>query len=106
MALRYINKVLYLVSAACLALSCVGNQPFDTRVEKILHEINNPNSDYVVVISHRGDWRNYPENSKQFSGKSRFCYIFYISESTSFRDRLIVYITKKPAHRTGFGFIS
>ena len=33
------------------------------RAERILEEINNPNSEYVVVISHRGDWRNYPENS-------------------------------------------
>ena len=26
----------------------------------ILHD---PSSDYVVVVAHRGDWRNYPENS-------------------------------------------
>ena len=32
-------------------------------MEKILAEINDPDSRYVVVISHRGDWRNYPENS-------------------------------------------
>lgn len=29
----------------------------------ILDQINDPESEYVVVISHRGDWRNYPENS-------------------------------------------
>lgn len=29
----------------------------------ILAQINDPNSEYVIVISHRGDWRNYPENS-------------------------------------------
>ena len=39
------------------------DQKYDTRVEKILAEINDPDSKYVVVISHRGDWRNYPENS-------------------------------------------
>ena len=25
--------------------------------------LNDPSTDYVVVVSHRGDWRNYPENS-------------------------------------------
>lgn len=33
------------------------------RAEEILAHINDPQSDYVVVISHRGDWRNFPENS-------------------------------------------
>ena len=36
---------------------------YATRVEKILAELNNPESDYILVVSHRGDWRNYPENS-------------------------------------------
>lgn len=34
-----------------------------TRAERILREIRNPKSKYVVVVAHRGDWRNYPENS-------------------------------------------
>lgn len=47
-----------------LLLSCSSGEPvYKTRVEKILAEINNPHSDYVLVVSHRGDWRNYPENS-------------------------------------------
>ena len=29
----------------------------------ITAQIHDPNSKYVVVICHRGDWRNYPENS-------------------------------------------
>ena len=52
--------------AAAVLLSCsshVQKIEYATRTEKILAEINDPNSDYVVVISHRGDWRNYPENS-------------------------------------------
>ncbi|SCM57491.1 glycerophosphodiester phosphodiesterase family protein [Petrimonas mucosa] len=39
-----------------------ATQPVN-RAERILEEIHNPKSDYVVVIAHRGDWRNYPENS-------------------------------------------
>lgn len=36
-----------------------------TRAEKILKELRNPKSDYVIVAAHRGDWRNFPENSLQ-----------------------------------------
>ena len=43
--------------------SCAQQPQYANRAEKILAEINDPNSEYVVVISHRGDWRNYPENS-------------------------------------------
>ena len=49
--------------AALMAVSCAPKEQYANRAEKILAEINDPNSDYVVVISHRGDWRNYPENS-------------------------------------------
>ena len=33
------------------------------RAEAIVAEIHNPASKKVLVASHRGDWRNYPENS-------------------------------------------
>lgn len=55
---------LFLAACAVFTLASCGQQPkYATRVEKILAEINDPGSDYVMVISHRGDWRNYPENS-------------------------------------------
>ena len=59
------KNVLILISAmaALLAVSCAPKPQYANRAEKILAEINDPNSEYVVVISHRGDWRNYPENS-------------------------------------------
>lgn len=59
----YIKNVAFVFCIAFLVNSCTQQQAFDTRTDKILHEINDPNSDYVVVASHRGDWRNYPENS-------------------------------------------
>lgn len=34
-----------------------------SRVERILREIRDPKSNYVIVIAHRSDWRHYPENS-------------------------------------------
>ena len=33
------------------------------KVLKVVEALHDPNSQYVVVVSHRGDWRNYPENS-------------------------------------------
>lgn len=35
----------------------------ESRTDKLLRELHNPNSDYVFVIAHRADWRNFPENS-------------------------------------------
>lgn len=49
-----------LVVAAALAVLQMSAQ---TRAERILAEIRNPESRYVVVAAHRGDWRNFPENS-------------------------------------------
>lgn len=59
------KKLIYfcLAAAAMVIASCEQQSQYATRVEKILAEINDPNSEYVVVISHRGDWRNWPENS-------------------------------------------
>lgn len=59
------KKLIYfcLAAAAMVIASCEQQSQYTTRVEKILAEINDPNSEYVVVISHRGDWRNWPENS-------------------------------------------
>lgn len=44
-------------------LSCNSEPQYANRAEKIVAEIHNPNSKKIVVASHRGDWRNYPENS-------------------------------------------
>ena len=59
------KKLIYfcLAAAAMVIASCSQQPQYANRVEKILAEINDPNSEYVVVISHRGDWRNWPENS-------------------------------------------
>ena len=58
------KKFVFIALSVLVALvSCSPKQEYATRTDKILAEINNPESEYVVVISHRGDWRNYPENS-------------------------------------------
>ena len=45
----------------CLAITMLGQQ----RVDKLIDDLNNPNSKRVLVVAHRGDWRNAPENSLQ-----------------------------------------
>lgn len=59
-------KTVFRLWAVCLAfvsIACARQSDHVTNVEKILAHINDPNSEYVVVISHRGDWRNHPENT-------------------------------------------
>ncbi|MGN0006729.1 MAG: glycerophosphodiester phosphodiesterase family protein [Alistipes sp.] len=50
-----------LTLSLCLAAAVTALA--QSRAERILRELRNPESEYVIVISHRGDWRNYPENS-------------------------------------------
>ena len=58
-------KKLALILTAALALfSCSQSSPkYANRAEAIAAQIHDPNSKYVVVACHRGDWRNFPENS-------------------------------------------
>ncbi len=52
------------IAAICCMASCKEAAPqYANRAEMIAAQIHNPNSKYVVVACHRGDRRNYPENS-------------------------------------------
>ncbi len=56
------RSFILLLAVAAAFVSCAPeNEP--NTAEFILSEMHDPTSDYVLVISHRGDWRNYPENS-------------------------------------------
>lgn len=58
------HYLLLAIAALLCAVSCgQGAAQYEKRTDKILAEIHNPDSKYVVVAVHRGDWRNYPENS-------------------------------------------
>ena len=54
-----------LLGAAAISLIACGqpHKPEQNSAEQILAELHNPESKNVVVVSHRGDWRNWPENS-------------------------------------------
>lgn len=61
--MKLIVKTFLALVASSAMCACSHKVEYANRAEKILAQINDPNSEYVVVISHRGDWRNYPENS-------------------------------------------
>ena len=50
-----------LLSFALIAVAVVAMA--ESRTDKLLRELRNPKSEYVFVIAHRADWRNFPENS-------------------------------------------
>lgn len=59
------KQFLILLGTALAFCSCAPqSEPAATRTtDRILAELRNPASKNVVVVSHRGDWRNWPENS-------------------------------------------
>lgn len=64
------SRFLCLIAAAVCLCSCgaakknvVDVTKYPNRAEMIVAQMHDPASKYVVVACHRGDWRNYPENS-------------------------------------------
>ena len=62
-------QILMLLVVACIGLmSCSQRLQEGTtgqagRADKIVAALHDASTRYVVVVGHRGDWRNYPENS-------------------------------------------
>ena len=50
-------------AAVLAAVSCGGSKQEVTPAAKALAILKDPTSEKVLVAAHRGDWRNYPENS-------------------------------------------
>lgn len=58
------KKLLILLLCLPLLGGCTSSRPTPgNRAAAIVVEIHDPASKVVLVASHRGDWRNYPENS-------------------------------------------
>lgn len=57
------KKALIFMFALTSLFACQNAPTYQNRAEAIVEHIHNPKSDYVVVVCHRGDWRNHPENS-------------------------------------------
>lgn len=59
-------KKLLLLLSLCLSVTACAQRSTSTegsRADAIAAQMRNPKPGYVVVAVHRGDWRNYPENS-------------------------------------------
>lgn len=57
-------KKILLAAVMALSLAACGNRnSFSSRADAIAASIHDPSSRYVIVACHRGDWRNWPENS-------------------------------------------
>lgn len=57
---RIIFFALVIVSALA---PCSCTRKYANRAQAIAAQMHDPDSKYVVVACHRGDWRNFPENS-------------------------------------------
>ena len=56
------KRLLFFIFSLYLAASC-SNVNQINRAEAIAARMQDPGTDYVAVACHRGDWRNWPENS-------------------------------------------
>lgn len=56
-------KNIIFVFCILVASSCSQAPKYANRAEAIAAQMHDPHSKYVVVACHRGDWRNFPENS-------------------------------------------
>lgn len=57
------KRFLLVISASILLAACAHAPEYANHAEAIVAQIHDPKSDYVLVACHRGDWRNWPENS-------------------------------------------
>ena len=57
------NRILFLFAAALCSCTAQSDPAALRTTDRILAELHNPTSKNVLVVSHRGDWRNWPENS-------------------------------------------
>lgn len=59
------KRYFFLLTVFTVFYSCSQAPEYPSRAEAIAAEMHNPDSKYVIVTCHRGDWRNFPENSLQ-----------------------------------------
>ena len=57
------TKFILLVTCVCALFASCAPQSAQTRAERIREQLLTCDESSVIVVSHRADWRNYPENS-------------------------------------------
>ena len=61
--MKLLRLLFVAIGATMMFSACSDTASDDKRAAKIVEEIRNPKSKNVLVVCHRGDWRNFPENS-------------------------------------------
>lgn len=57
------TKFILLVACVCALFASCAPQSAQTRAERIREQLLTCDESSVIVVAHRADWRNYPENS-------------------------------------------
>lgn len=57
------TKFILLFACICALMASCTSQPTPTRAEKIRTQLLTCDESSVIVVAHRADWRNFPENS-------------------------------------------
>ena len=57
------TKFILLFACICALMASCSTQPTPTRAEKIRTQLLTCDESSVIVVAHRADWRNFPENS-------------------------------------------
>ncbi|GAA4279653.1 glycerophosphodiester phosphodiesterase family protein [Gaetbulibacter aestuarii] len=67
MFFKKINLLIFSIATILIVYSCEQNtsseNQFSKHTDELIKKLNNPNGKDILVIAHRGDWRNFPENS-------------------------------------------
>ena len=57
------KTLLILFACICTLTACTEQKPTPTRAERIREQLLTCDESSVIVVAHRADWRNFPENS-------------------------------------------
>ena len=57
------KTLLILFACICALMACTEQKPTPTRAERIREQLLTCDESSVIVVAHRADWRNFPENS-------------------------------------------
>lgn len=79
------------------------------KIDQLLKQLNNSNGTDVLVIAHRGDWRNFPENSLEaFSSAIEMDVDIIEMDVAKTKDNQLVILHDKTLDRTtnGKGLVS
>ena len=57
------TKFIFLLAFVCTLLASCATEPAQTRADRIRTQLLTCDESSVIVVAHRADWRNFPENS-------------------------------------------